>query len=63
MTELVHFTVAHRGLHVYRVADPGWRWGWNRCLSFRKDRRGVKITIGIAAVTGRICWGITWRRA
>jgi hypothetical protein len=57
ITEYAKLNIAHRGLTVYRVGDPGWRWGWNH-YGYPVDR-----TIGIAFVTGRVCWSIVWGRA
>ena len=54
ITTAFELRVAQRGLTVYRVAEPGWRWVWNRY--------GTR-TIGAGVVTGRWCWSLTWRRA
>lgn len=53
-TTYITIQVGQFALNVYRVANPGWRWMWNRY--------GTR-TIGIAAVTGRACWAVKWRNA
>jgi hypothetical protein len=47
------FAVNGIGVHVYRVASPGWRAMWNSYPS---------KTIGAAFVTGSLCWSLVWRR-
>lgn len=47
------FAVNGIGMHVYRVAFPGWRIEWNRY---------PPKTIGIAFVTGPLCWSLVWGR-
>lgn len=47
-------------LTVYRVADQGWRAGWNR---YYRCASGVTDTIGAFLVTWRWCWSLRWRSA
>jgi hypothetical protein len=54
ITEYARLLICHRGLVIYRAADPGWRIMWNRYPN---------RTIGIAAITGRVCWSLVWSRA
>ena len=45
---------------IYKVADKGWRFNWNRYDEIPGHDSGV--TIGAAIVMGVRCVGIQWAR-
>jgi hypothetical protein len=68
VSELLQVMVAKRGILVYRTASNGWRPRWvavvpNYVKSFRHDRQGLRILIGVGVLLRpRICISLIWRR-
>jgi len=46
-------------LTTYKVADPGWRTGWNRYYRGTPDQK----TIGAGVVLNTRCVSFKWRNA
>jgi hypothetical protein len=63
MAELLQVTVANRGILVYRTATQRFGIVTNRATSFRGDRRGRRILIGVGLLLWpRVCISLVWRR-
>jgi hypothetical protein len=64
MTELLQVMVAKRGILVYQTATQHpISVVANRSLSFRHNRQGEQILIGVGVLLWpRICISLVWRR-
>jgi hypothetical protein len=67
MSELLQMMVAKRGILVYRTVTTSWQPRFavvpNYVKSFRHDRQGKRILIGVGVLLRpRICVSLVWRR-